>query len=96
MFSVCYDLFLIFQGRHNVLLLGDSLSDTRMTAGLERVDHVIKIGFLNHDVSKLVFTVLVLFNSGGMLREIFSSPVSNFNFPCRRKSCCRILRINLM
>ncbi len=44
-------IILIIQGRYNVVLLGDALSDTKMTAGLERVDHVIKIGFLNSNVS---------------------------------------------
>ena len=40
-----------FQGRHNLVLIGDSLGDPKMVGGLKRVDHVIKIGFLNHDVS---------------------------------------------
>ncbi|XP_064389119.1 7-methylguanosine phosphate-specific 5'-nucleotidase A-like isoform X2 [Halichondria panicea] len=42
------------QGRYNVVLLGDTLSDTKMTAGLERVDHVIKIGFLNSNEKELM------------------------------------------
>ena len=33
------------------MLIGDSLGDPKMVGGLKRVDHVIKIGFLNHDVS---------------------------------------------
>ena len=43
------DYFL--QGRSNVVLLGDSVTDVKMLSGLDRVDHVIKIGFLNHNVS---------------------------------------------
>ena len=40
------------QGRRNLLLIGDSFGDPGMVGGLEQPpDHVIKVGFLNHDVS---------------------------------------------
>ncbi len=40
------------QERTNVILLGDSLGDPQMAHGMEkRPQHIIKIGFLNHDVS---------------------------------------------
>ena len=43
------------------MLIGDSLGDPKMVGGLKRVDHVIKIGFLNHDVSILYYVQIKLF-----------------------------------
>ncbi len=41
---------ILLQGRCNVVLIGESLGDPDMLKGLEAVDNVIKIGFLNHNV----------------------------------------------
>ena len=41
-----------------MVLLGDSLNDVKMISGLDHVDHVIKIGFLNHNVSSHYVVVL--------------------------------------
>ena len=40
------------QGRSNVILAGDSQGDPKMADGLPHTHHVLKIGFLNHDVSR--------------------------------------------
>lgn len=37
--------------RTNVILLGDSQGDPDMIKGLSCIDNIIKVGFLNHDVS---------------------------------------------
>lgn len=56
--------------RKNVLLLGDSLGDLKMTEGLEH-DTILRIGFLNENVEKLLpkfaekYDVLIL-NDGHM------------------------------
>ena len=39
------------QGRHNIILIGESLGDPDMLNGLKPHENVIKIGFLNHNVS---------------------------------------------
>ena len=44
-----YRLFCV-QDRKNVILIGDSLGDPKMTGGLPHLDCVIKIGFLNAKV----------------------------------------------
>lgn len=57
----------------NVILLGDSLGDPAMADGMENINSIIKIGFLNHDVRlvpyfglwyyfylKMCFTVTVM------------------------------------
>ncbi|TPX72749.1 5'-nucleotidase [Spizellomyces sp. 'palustris'] len=43
----------MIEGRHNVILMGDSLGDLRMAEGLEH-DTKITIGFLNHDTELLL------------------------------------------
>ncbi len=44
--------FVIIQGKTNVILIGDSLGDPSMAENLkDSLDSVIKIGFLNHNVS---------------------------------------------
>lgn len=39
-----------FKGRSNVILLGDSLGDINMHAGLKNVDTILRIGFLNNNI----------------------------------------------
>ena len=41
----------LIKARSNVVLLGDSLGDLGMTAGLHH-NTIIKIGFLNEDIEK--------------------------------------------
>ena len=42
--------FVLLQCRTNVLLIGDSMGDPKMINGLQTVDNVIRIGFLNAKV----------------------------------------------
>jgi len=39
--------------RHNVILMGDNVGDAKMAHGVPDSDVVLKIGFLNNDVSGL-------------------------------------------
>jgi HAD superfamily hydrolase (TIGR01544 family) len=41
-------------GRSNVILAGDSQGDPKMADSLPHTHHVLKIGFLNHDVKDLL------------------------------------------
>lgn len=41
-----------FQGKTNILLLGDSMGDLTMADGVPDVENILKIGFLNDKVSR--------------------------------------------
>lgn len=70
------------KSRKNIILLGDSLADLKMTQGLE-YDNLIKIGFLNKNIEenleiyKQNFDILLLRDSSlepvlSLLKEMFS------------------------
>lgn len=46
------DHFLELRARHNVLLLGDSLGDLTMADGVQDMENILKIGFLNDKVEE--------------------------------------------
>ncbi|CAB3410021.1 unnamed protein product [Caenorhabditis bovis] len=50
------------QGRKNVILMGDSVGDAFMDVGVEEEQLSLKIGFVNHDVEKLVPKYLNFFD----------------------------------
>uniref|UniRef100_A0A8R1DWN8 5'-nucleotidase n=1 Tax=Caenorhabditis japonica TaxID=281687 RepID=A0A8R1DWN8_CAEJA len=49
-------------GRRNVILMGDSVGDAFMDVGVEEEQLSLKIGFVNHDVDKLVDKYLNYFD----------------------------------
>ena len=65
-----FPFFKVIKNRKNVLLLGDSLDDTKMITGFD-YNALIKIGFLNENIEenlehyKKVYDVVIL-NDGDM------------------------------
>ncbi|CAI5446843.1 unnamed protein product [Caenorhabditis angaria] len=49
-------------GRRNVILMGDSVGDAFMDVGVEEEQLALKIGFVNHDIDKLVDKYLNYFD----------------------------------
>jgi HAD superfamily hydrolase (TIGR01544 family) len=75
------EIFEKVKDRKNVILLGDSVSDTEMIAGFD-YDNLIKIGFLNEDIQsnlaeyKKAFDVIIIKDSSvdflnDLLKEIY-------------------------
>ena len=56
--SLPFSLSMCVQGRSNIILAGDSQGDPKMADSLPHTHHVLKIGFLNHDVSSSLATNL--------------------------------------
>ncbi|XP_051894619.1 cytosolic 5'-nucleotidase 3A-like [Pristis pectinata] len=46
----------------NVILLGDSLGDLRMSEGVQKLENILKIGFLNYQVDQLLDKYLASFD----------------------------------
>jgi cytosolic 5'-nucleotidase 3 len=44
----------IIENRPNAILLGDSIGDVDMAAGMPALNNILKIGFLNHNVKELL------------------------------------------
>ncbi|KAJ3091332.1 hypothetical protein HK102_000924 [Quaeritorhiza haematococci] len=55
------DYFPLIQNRRNVILMGDSIGDLRMSEGLSH-DTQLSIGFLNHDKERLLSQYLDAFD----------------------------------
>ncbi len=77
-----YPVFDVIKSRKNILLLGDSLDDTRMIEGFD-YDNLIKIGFLNENIEENIehykqnYDVVILNDStmdyiNELLKELFS------------------------
>lgn len=49
--AIDQDYFKVLKGRHNVMLLGDSVGDTTMAEGVQDLSAVLKIGFLYDHVN---------------------------------------------
>ena len=49
-----YSFFHCFrlEHRHNIVLMGDSLGDLQMADGVENVENLLKIGFLNSHIEE--------------------------------------------
>lgn len=54
------DYFDKLRGRNNIILMGDSLGDTKMAVGVPQPSSILKIGFLNDKV-RTVKNYLLLF-----------------------------------
>lgn len=41
--------------RHNVILMGDMMGDLNMASGIDNINVLLKIGFLNEPVSQSIY-----------------------------------------
>ncbi len=64
----------LIENRHNVILIGDSIGDAAMSAGVPIISNQLKIGFLNDKVTELLPTYVDVFDIVIIKDQTFTIP----------------------